>query len=99
MQVDHVIPVHLSQKNWFYRLLLLGRNVNATSNLVAACPKCNKHKSAKGGVWVLKGALGPYLQPLIWIFFIALMPYYIVWFYNNVAPQMATEIFTLVRNL
>ena len=32
--------------------------VNVVYNLVPACPKCNRAKSDKGGIWVIRGAVG-----------------------------------------
>lgn len=34
------------------------KGVNVTYNLIPACPKCNNRKSDKGGMWVLRGAIG-----------------------------------------
>lgn len=32
--------------------------VNVTYNLLPACPKCNREKSDKGGMWVVRGYIG-----------------------------------------
>lgn len=73
MEVDHVISIDLARKNIFYRWLLLGKDVNSLNNLVASCHKCNKRKSNNGGLWVIRGKIGPYLQPALWIIFILLL--------------------------
>ena len=44
VQVDHIVP-------------LAGMGINRTVNTVAICPACNRKKSAKGGIYVVKGGL------------------------------------------
>ena len=44
VQVDHIVPL----ASW---------GINRTINTVAICPKCNKEKSAKGGVYIVKGSI------------------------------------------
>lgn len=66
MQVDHVIPVGKANCWIYWRLLKRGKNLNEVCNLVAACPRCNRRKSDKGGLWIVRGLIGPYIWPVIW---------------------------------
>ncbi|MEG1925384.1 MAG: HNH endonuclease signature motif containing protein [Ruthenibacterium sp.] len=66
MQVDHVVAINRTNKNIFYRFLLKSGDVNELNNMTSACPKCNKKKSDKGGLWILRGKIGPYLFPVVW---------------------------------
>lgn len=54
MQVDHVIAVNRVKKNWLYRLCV-PNGINDLDNLVPACPKCNRRKGDKGGLWAIRG--------------------------------------------
>ena len=68
MEVDHLIPVSAAQNSLFIRILLniCGiTNINEEKNLVSACRKCNRKKSDKIGLWVIRGAFGRYR--IIWI--------------------------------
>lgn len=59
--VDHIIPVNGMKTSSVVRFVskLIGiKNVNGVNNLCAACEKCNKRKSAKLGLWPIKGFLG-----------------------------------------
>lgn len=61
VRVDHIIPVYKAANSGFYRTLLSLRrikNVNDVRNLTASCEKCNSRKSAKGGLWVIRGWFG-----------------------------------------
>lgn len=68
VEVDHLIPVSAAQNSLFIRILLniCGiTNINEEKNLVSACRKCNRKKSDKIGLWVIRGAIGRYR--IIWI--------------------------------
>ena len=39
--------------------------VNVSYNLVPACERCNKKKSDKGGIWIVRGAIGGTLWKLL----------------------------------
>ena len=61
IQIDHIFPVGKTKRDSGLRtrMYMLGiRDVNDPRNLVAACNKCNKKKSDKGGLWIVKGLLG-----------------------------------------
>lgn len=63
VEVDHLVPVIKAKNNWLVRfsLRLNGiKNINDPKNLVAACQKCNRKKSSKMGLWVIRGAIGRY---------------------------------------
>ena len=61
LEVDHLIPVAKAKTNMGVRtwMQLCGiKNVNESKNLVAACGRCNGHKSDKMGWWTIKGMIG-----------------------------------------
>jgi hypothetical protein len=72
MEVDHVIPVDKTRKSIFARLLLPD-GVNSYRNMVSACHSCNRRKSNKGGMWIVRGIVGKYLQPVVWIVLLCLL--------------------------
>ena len=49
VQVDHIVP-------------LAGLGINRTFNTVAACPRCNRLKSDKGGFWIVRGSFSKVLE-------------------------------------
>ncbi len=76
--VDHIIPIHKVQKSYYAKTLLKlfgSKSVNDTSNLCVACFKCNRKKSDKMGLWVLKGYLFKHkiFQLIRWIIRIVLL--------------------------
>lgn len=78
MQVDHVIAVKRVEKNPLYRCCI-HEDINELSNLVPACPKCNRKKSDKGGLWILRGKFWKVLLPIhigIRVFLVA----FLIWF-------------------
>ena len=69
IQVDHHIPVHRVKRFGIGRLLMKMKNINdinSIKNLVPACEKCNKKKSSKMGLWLIKGVVGKHFG--WWIF-------------------------------
>lgn len=64
--VDHLFPVAKVKSSYnrnLYRKLLKKfeiTNINDEKNLVPACLKCNKRKSKKTGIWLLRGIIGKY---------------------------------------
>ena len=58
--VDHIYPINAARtKKKQFILKLFGiNNINDVKNLGAACMRCNKKKSDKTGLWVLRGLLG-----------------------------------------
>lgn len=82
MQVDHCIPVDAAKKKFWVRMYIrfLGmfqrtetrnQGINGVWNLVPACHKCNRDKSNLGGMWVVRGAFGRFLFPVLWYLGIA----------------------------
>ncbi len=71
--VDHIVPVHMARtsKKVKKRLARKGiKNVNDARNLTASCSKCNSRKSAKGGLWIVRGRFGrSWRRMLLWEFF------------------------------
>lgn len=66
--IDHIVPVAKAQKKTSARLMLSMKKcdtVNDIKNLAPACEKCNKKKSDKMGLWIVRGWLGKY--KLYWI--------------------------------
>lgn len=63
MQVDHVIAVKRAKKNPFYRCCI-HKDINELSNLVPSCAKCNRRKSDKGGLWILRGKFWKLFLPI-----------------------------------
>ncbi len=62
LQVDHIYPVRKAKTKAGQRYLKRHGmdTVNDPKNLAAACPRCNKRKGAKGGIWLIKAKLGQY---------------------------------------
>ena len=63
MVIDHIIPVARTKKSTYTRLLLSLRGirtVNDVRNLTASCRKCNKKKSDKTGIWLVKAFFGKF---------------------------------------
>ena len=61
IQVDHIIPVHAAQTEWFIQRYLKRNgweSINDYRNLGASCRRCNSRKGAKMGVWVWRGFRG-----------------------------------------
>lgn len=62
LQVDHIIPIHKAKTSKWVRRYLgrkkFPKGVNDYRNLGAACCYCNLAKSAKMGLWVLRGRIG-----------------------------------------
>lgn len=59
--VDHIIPVKKASEDPVYQkfVRILGWNgVNDYRNLGAACRRCNSRKSAKTGLWLIRGFIG-----------------------------------------
>lgn len=67
VEVDHIVAVNIVKKKLTFRLLfmLLGKNVNTTLNLCAACRPCNRSKSDKGGKWIKRGAVGSLIHSFL----------------------------------
>ena len=55
MQVDHIIPVRAVRHNLLYRLCVPKEGVNSLQNLVPSCPRCNRRKGGKTGLWSIRG--------------------------------------------
>lgn len=59
--VDHFYPIGAASKSLSLQKRLKRRgleNINDVKNLVPACERCNKRKSAKMGWWLVAGRLG-----------------------------------------
>ena len=52
VQVDHIIP-------------LAGHGINRTINTVAICAECNRKKSDKGGIYIVKGTFAKIRESII----------------------------------
>lgn len=64
IEVDHLIPVYAAKRSQYWQKKL-PNGVNDKSNLVASCRICNRKKSAKTGLWYIRGKLGKY--KLYWL--------------------------------
>lgn len=64
--IDHLYPIHKVKNSSFRNInrKLLKKldieDINDCKNLVAACSSCNKRKSKKTGLWLIRGYLGKY---------------------------------------
>ena len=61
LTVDHLYPVAKAQRSLDLQKKLRRSgisNINDAQNLVPACMRCNQHKSANMGLWILKGKIG-----------------------------------------
>lgn len=74
MEVDHIFPVHKAKEELLgmaYVLLASSlflhakEGVNGVWNTCSACHYCNHLKSAKGGLWVVRGYLGRIIFPIL----------------------------------
>lgn len=100
MEVDHVIPVDFTRRSIFARFMLPD-GVNSYRNMVSACHYCNHKKSNKGGLWIFRGIIGRYLQPVIWL---ALLSFIAVFFWRFAtigfshaqARQLLTDCFRIL---
>lgn len=96
MEVDHVIPVDYAKNSALARKMLPD-GVNGKKNLVSACRYCNGKKSNKGGLWILRGYIGGWLQPAIWILLlIFLFAFTIYFFKTGMTSQDARDILLLL---
>ncbi len=85
LTVDHLYPIGKSSKSVKYQAKLERRgikNINDPKNLVAACKRCNSAKSAKTGMWILRGRLGRYkaywiLRRTVEMILVAVIVYYL----------------------
>lgn len=65
--VDHLYPIDKVNQSVYLqkKLKSMGANsVNHYKNLVPACNVCNAKKSAKMGLWIIRGKIGKY--PIVW---------------------------------
>ena len=62
--VDHIVPIQAAKRSLKFEQS--GRNVNDLENLCGSCMKCNRNKSDKQGLWVVRGRLfrKPFLRRL-----------------------------------
>lgn len=61
VQVDHIIPVEMAKRRADIRDKIHSygwESINDPANLCAACSRCNKSKSCRGGLWIIRGRLG-----------------------------------------
>lgn len=61
--VDHLIPVDAAKKSSKVQKLIINSGlggVNDIENLVPSCPRCNRRKGNKMGLWYIRGKLGYY---------------------------------------
>lgn len=67
IQIDHINAIHRVQKSRFLseRFKRLPDGVNDISNMVHSCPRCNRRKGSKGGIWVFLGRFGQYFMPVV----------------------------------
>ena len=59
--VDHLYPVSVANRSISVQKKLRRcgiNNINNYKNLVPACKRCNRRKSANMGIWLLRGQLG-----------------------------------------
>lgn len=93
--VDHLIPVHAARKPGIQKKLKrMGCNgVNDVKNLVPACASCNSRKSAKMGIWLIKGRLGkkswfwPWLKAMRLVFILSFILICISIYKNRIFPE------------
>lgn len=61
--IDHIYPINQVRSSIKLQNFLKFhgiKNVNDEKNLTPACPSCNKHKSDKMGLWIIRGKIGKY---------------------------------------
>ena len=84
MEVDHIVSIdHANKNRLIYKLFIKGNQINDKKNLTAACGPCNSKKSNRGGIWIVKGKVGRFIQPVLWILFIFFLVLYTFWFFNE----------------
>lgn len=103
--VDHIIPVDKVKKNQKGARLLMKifkiENVNSMKNLAPACSFCNRQKSAKMGMWIIRGYLGKNkpLWIIRWIIRIALIIILAILLKNIFQDSSIQHIFMQIKNL
>ena len=88
--VDHLYPIGKASKSLKYQKKLNKRgvrNINEPKNLVPACKRCNALKSAKTGLWILRGKIGryKYIWYLRWLIRFSFLVFIICWMYRQPA--------------
>lgn len=61
--VDHLIPIDKAKTSIITRFIIKKlhyQSINDIKNLVPACSCCNRAKSNKMGLWIIRGILGKY---------------------------------------
>lgn len=86
--VDHLYPIGKAAKSVKYQKKLNRRgvkNINEPKNLVPACKRCNMHKSAKTGLWIIRGKIGryKYIWYIRWVLRLVLFIFIIYWAYKQ----------------
>ena len=86
--VDHLYPIGKASKSIKYQKKLNRRgmkNINEPKNLVPACKRCNMRKSAKTGLWIIRGKIGryKYVWYIRWSLRLALFIFIIYWAYKQ----------------
>jgi 5-methylcytosine-specific restriction endonuclease McrA len=73
LEIDHIIPIEQVQQGRHFRLFRFivssygNEGVNSVKNLGSACHFCNRKKTDNGGMWIVRGALGRFLFPFVWL--------------------------------
>lgn len=85
--IDHLFPVGKVSKDLHLqkKMKLLGiPSVNSSRNLVPACGRCNRKKSTKMGIWIIRGFIGKFqflwylrwtVRILVVLLLLSLIPY------------------------
>ena len=65
--IDHIRSIHRVQNSYLLQRKYgrLKEGVNADSNLVASCYRCNRQKGSSGGLWVFLGEYGLFFMPFV----------------------------------
>ena len=102
--VDHLYPVGRASKNLKYQKKLERngiKNINQPSNLVPACSKCNRMKSSKTGLWIIRGKIGryKYLWYLRWGMRVTVVitVIFLLWFYDG--GKYINNMFSYIEDL
>lgn len=103
--VDHLYPIKKAREDprVQHKLRKMGlRDVNDPKNLVPSCAKCNAHKAAKMGTWIIRGKLGQitwlWIVRKIFRLMIILLAMYIL-YKNNVVGEILAVLQTYVQPL
>lgn len=96
-EVDHIVSVNLVREKFIVGFITrkivryLKNGINNDKNLVCACSRCNKRKGKKGGLWILRGFIGPFFWPLWWFAILPVLIIFLILYFSGVISCPALD--------